>query len=71
MCVALTIVNLVGTSDLGQRVNLVRFAELEHVLFDHEVYGGRLAYLKASGMIASTRQGTSYGGGSRTREGRR
>lgn len=46
----LRIVNLVATADLGQRVDLVRFSELEHVLFDKEIYGGRVAYLKAPGM---------------------
>lgn len=44
------IVNLVATVDLGQKVDLVRLSELEYVLFDHEVYGGRVAYIKAPEM---------------------
>jgi len=44
------IVNLVATTDLGQQVDLAILSELKHVQFDHEIYGGRVAYIKVPGM---------------------
>lgn len=47
----LAVVNLVATADLGQPVDLVAVSRLEHVIFDQDVYGGRVAYLKAPCMF--------------------
>lgn len=44
----LRIVNVVATADLGQPVDLIRVSLLPDVVFDQEVYGGRVAYFKSS-----------------------
>jgi len=44
------IVNVVATADLGQRVDLVQVSHLEHSIYDTEIYGGRVAYLKTPEM---------------------
>ena len=44
------IVNLVATGDLKQRVSLDHISELEHTIYDQEIYGGRVAYLKTPEM---------------------
>jgi len=44
------IVNLVSTADLKQRVDLNEISKLGHVIFDQEIYGGRVAYLKTPEM---------------------
>ena len=44
------IVNLVATGNLKQRVDLRDIAELPHTIYDHEIYGGRVAYLKTPEM---------------------
>ena len=45
-----TIVNVVATSTLGQTVDLAEISEIPHTIFDQEIYGGRVAYLKKPGM---------------------
>jgi len=44
------IVNVVSTADLKQRVDLHEISKLDHVIFDQEIYGGRVAYLKTPEM---------------------
>jgi len=44
------IVNIVSTADLKQRVNLDEISKLDNVIFDQEIYGGRVAYLKTPEM---------------------
>jgi len=44
------IVNVVSTADLRQQVNLVEISQLPYTTFDKEIYGGRVAYLKAPSM---------------------
>ena len=44
------IVNLVATGDLKQRVSLDHISELSHTIYDQEIYGGRVAYLKTPEM---------------------
>jgi len=46
----LEIVNVVATADLGQQVDLVEISQLPHTIFDQEIYGGRVAYLKTPAM---------------------
>ena len=46
----LEIVNVVSTADLKQSVNLNEISKLGHVIFDQEIYGGRVAYLKKPEM---------------------
>jgi TATA-box binding protein (TBP) (component of TFIID and TFIIIB) len=46
----LTIVNIVATADLGQTVDLAQVSKVEHTIFDQEIYGGRVAYLKKPGI---------------------
>ena len=48
------IVNLVATGDLKQSVSLPMVAKLCYTIYDQEVYGGRLAYLKTPGMHGKT-----------------
>lgn len=45
-----SVVNIVATADLKQRVDLHSVAELEYVIYDSEIYGGRVAYLKTPDM---------------------
>jgi len=45
-----TIVNVVATTELGQSVDLAQVSQLPDTIFDHEIYGGRVAYLKKPGM---------------------
>ena len=40
------IVNLVATADLKQPVELQKISTLEYMIYDQEIYGGRVAYLK-------------------------
>lgn len=46
----LEIVNLVATASLKQKVNLVDISKMKHIIFDQEIYGGRVAYLKTPSM---------------------
>lgn len=45
-----SIVNIVATGDLKQRVDLIDIANLPHTIYDYEIYGGRVAYLKTPEM---------------------
>ena len=44
------IVNVVSTADLEQVVDLVKVSQLPYTIFDQEIYGGRVAYLKTPSM---------------------
>ena len=44
------VVNIVATAELGQSVDLTQVSKIEHTIFDQEIYGGRVAYLKKPGM---------------------
>ena len=44
------IVNLVATGDLAQKVSLEGISELSDTIYDQEIYGGRVAYLKTPEM---------------------
>ncbi len=46
----LEIGNVVGTADLRQQVDLVEISQLPYTIFDQEIYGGRVAYLKTPAM---------------------
>ena len=46
----LEIVNVVATADLRQQVDLVDISQLPYTIFDQEIYGGRVAYLKTPAM---------------------
>jgi transcription initiation factor TFIID TATA-box-binding protein len=48
------IVNIVATAELGQSVNLTQVSKIEHTIFDREIYGGRVAYLKTPTMHGKT-----------------
>jgi len=39
-------VNVVATADLGQRVDLEELGKFKGILYDRDVYGGRVAYVK-------------------------
>jgi TATA-box binding protein (TBP) (component of TFIID and TFIIIB) len=45
-----TIVNVVATADLNQEVDLFELANLKEIVYDSEIYGGRVAYFKLSDM---------------------
>lgn len=45
-----TIVNLVATANLEQPVDLMKLHSMQHVTYDQELYGGRVAYLKTPNM---------------------
>jgi len=45
-----TIVNLVATASLNQSIDLFEVAKIEYTVFDQEIYGGRVAYLKTPSM---------------------
>jgi len=45
-----TAVNLVATASLNQPVDLYEAAKVKHTIFDQEIYGGRVAYLKTPSM---------------------
>lgn len=44
------IVNLVATADFKQPVELQEISTLEYMIYDQEIYGGRVAYLKTLDM---------------------
>jgi transcription initiation factor TFIID TATA-box-binding protein len=44
------IVNVVATAELGQTVELAEISKLPNTIYDNEIYGGRVAYLKKLGM---------------------
>jgi len=44
------IINLVATGDLKQQVNLNDVSALKYMIYDQEIYGGRVAYLKTPKM---------------------
>ena len=44
------IVNVVSTADLEQVVDLVKVSQLPYTIFDQEIYGGRVVYLKTPSM---------------------
>jgi transcription initiation factor TFIID TATA-box-binding protein len=46
----LEIVNIVATASLKQKVDLVEISKMKHIIFDQEIYGGRVAYLKTPSM---------------------
>ena len=48
------IVNLVATGDLRQSVSLLEVAKMCYTIYDQEIYGGRVAYLKTPGMHGKT-----------------
>ncbi len=50
----LKIVNVVATADLGQSVDLNEVAGIRHTIYDPEIYGGRVAYLKTPTMHGKT-----------------
>jgi transcription initiation factor TFIID TATA-box-binding protein len=45
-----SIVNIVATADLKQRLSLQDISMLPHTIFDQKIYGGRVAYLKTPEM---------------------
>lgn len=45
-----SIVNIVATADLRQQIDLSKVSYIRHIIFDPEVYGGRVAYLKTPPM---------------------
>ena len=48
------IVNIVSTADLCQTVELSQVSKIEYTIFDQEIYGGRVAYLKTPTMHGKT-----------------
>jgi transcription initiation factor TFIID TATA-box-binding protein len=44
------VVNVVATSELGESLELSEVSQIEHTIFDQEIYGGRVAYLKKPSM---------------------
>jgi len=44
------IINLVATGDLKQQINLNDISTLKHTIYNQEIYGGRVAYLKTPEM---------------------
>ena len=50
----LKIVNLVATADLHQSVELIEIAKIRHTIYDQEIFGGRVAYLKTPTMHGKT-----------------
>jgi TATA-box binding protein (TBP) (component of TFIID and TFIIIB) len=44
------IVNVVATATLNQRIDLYELEKFREVLHDPDIYGGRVAYFKSSGM---------------------
>ena len=48
------IVNLVATGDLKQSVSLPEVAKIRYTIYDQEIYGGRVAYLKTPRMHGKT-----------------
>ena len=51
---SLKIVNIVATADLHQSVELIEIAKIRHTIYDQEIYGGRVAYLKTPTMHGKT-----------------
>ena len=45
-----SIVNVVATADLGQEIDLCELRRFGEIFHDSDVYGGRVAYFKSSGM---------------------
>jgi transcription initiation factor TFIID TATA-box-binding protein len=52
--VSYEIVNVVSTADLTQRVDLQEIASLLYTIYDQEIYGGKVAYLKTPDMYGKT-----------------
>jgi len=50
----LSIVNVVATADLWQRIDLLTVSRIDHIIYDSEIYGGRVAYLKTPTMYGKT-----------------
>jgi TATA-box binding protein (TBP) (component of TFIID and TFIIIB) len=48
--VKITIVNVIATASLGQKLVLNKLAELKEIVYNPIVYRGRVAYFKAEGM---------------------
>jgi len=48
------IVNIVATADLRQQVELTEIAKIRYTIYDQEIYGGRVAYLKTPAMHGKT-----------------
>ncbi|MDH5686826.1 MAG: hypothetical protein OEZ48_03035 [Candidatus Bathyarchaeota archaeon] len=48
--VEFSIVNVVATASLGERVDLEKLGPLKEFLHDPDIYGGRVAYFKSSNM---------------------
>ena len=55
-CISLKpeIVNLVATSDLRQALSLPEVAKMRYTIYDQEIYGGRVVYLKTPKMQGKT-----------------
>lgn len=51
---SLKIVNVVATSDLGQKIDLIKLLEFEYVIYNQEKYGGRVAYYQTPNMFGKT-----------------
>jgi len=65
------IVNLVATADLGQPVDLIQVSMLPDIIFDQDIYGGRVAYFKSSdtfGKVSVFFSGKLISVGSRSEE---
>lgn len=45
-----TIVNVVATATVSQKIDLYELGKFPEVLYDPEIYDGRVAYFKSSGM---------------------
>jgi transcription initiation factor TFIID TATA-box-binding protein len=48
--VKVAIVNVIATADMNQEVDLFELAEYKEILYDSEIYGGRVAYFKSPSM---------------------
>jgi transcription initiation factor TFIID TATA-box-binding protein len=44
------IVNVIATAALGQEIDFVKLRQFREIFHDSDVYGGRVAYFKTSGM---------------------
>jgi TATA-box binding protein (TBP) (component of TFIID and TFIIIB) len=44
------IVNVVATVNLNQQIDLFELARCKEILYDSEIYGGRVAYFRSQEM---------------------
>jgi len=66
-----TVVNVVATADLGQKVDLGEMGKIEYALHSDSVYGGRVAYLKTpetKGKVCIFKSGKMISVGTKSRE---